>query len=233
MGSGNWITPAAILTFCACAAGAWLSDQRGAAFLFLVLVAFFLILAGYGRYRRAAASETGPADPSREWKAPGGFRAGEVGVFRYSPGALKVMKVISALSTLFSPIIFLASSPRPSGIDLIGLSAFGVCFFMCFYLAYLACKAYSIDVQSEAVVVHGLIKSHTYSFSSIGAISLLEGSGRGPKYVLALYDKANKQLRLISDGVDNFDQLVALIKKRSFEEGIPYRFRDMWGRWSR
>ena len=152
MGSGNWITPAAILTFCACAASAWLSDQRGAAFLFLALVAFFLILAAYGRYRRAATSETGPADPPRKWKAPDGSEAGE-GVFRYSLRA--PMKVISALSTLFAPIFFLASSPRPGGTDLIGLSAFEVCFFMCFYLAYLACKAYSLDVQAEVVVIHG------------------------------------------------------------------------------
>jgi len=109
----------------------------------------------------------------------------------------------------------------------------GVCFFLCFYLGYLACKAYSVEVQAEAVVVHGLIKSRTYSFSSMGAISLLEGGGRGPRYVLALYDKANKQLRLIGDGVANFEGLVALMKKRSFEEGISYRFRDRWGCWSK
>ena len=233
MESGKWITLAASLTFFACAAGAWINGQQGAAFLLLGLVIPLLILDGYGRYRRAAAPGAGPADPSREWKTAGGSCAGEVGVFRYSQGALNLMKVLVALSALFAPVIYLASSPRPTGTGLIGLSALGVCFFLCFYLGYLACKAYSVEVQAEAVVVHGLIKSRTYSFSSMGAISLLEGGGRGPRYVLALYDKANKQLRLIGDGVANFEGLVALMKKRSFEEGISYRFRDRWGCWSK
>ncbi len=39
MESEKWVMPACTLSFCLCAAGAWLDDQQGAAYLFMVFVA--------------------------------------------------------------------------------------------------------------------------------------------------------------------------------------------------
>ena len=37
----------------------------------------------------------------------------------------------------------------------------------------------------------------------------------------------------IDDGFDGFQKYVTLMKKRCFEQGIPYRYRDMWGSWTK
>lgn len=234
MGNGKWVTPACILTFCLCAVGAWFDGQQSAAYLFACLVGFFLLLAVYARYRRKITPDSGPIDPSNDWHSDGEASAGEVGTFRYSPGTLLFVRGFAWLSTLLVPVIYVLSSPRPTGLQLIGLVLFGVTVFAGCYAGFLACNAFSIDVQAGAVVVNKLIKSRTYKFSSMGMVALLDcGGGRGPKYVLALYDKANRALWQIDTGIDEFEQFVALMKKRCFEEGVSYRYRDKWGCWTK
>jgi len=228
----KWIVPACLLTFFACAVAAWFDDQHGAAYLFLCIVGVCLFLAGYGRYRQISNADSGPLDPSHVWQTTSSTHSGEVETFRYSPGTITFIQVIAWLSTLVAPIIYLISSPRPVGVDLIWLGLFGAAFFACFYLGFLACKAYSVDIQADAIVIHGLIKSRAYNFSSFGKVALLESGGRGAKYVLAMYDKADRVLCQVDTGIDNFEQFVALMKKRSFEKGVPYRYRNMWGSWT-
>lgn len=234
MKSGNWVMAACILFFCLCAAGAWLDDQQGAAYLFMVFVAGSLALVGFARYKRKTTATTGPVDPSYDWPSSNDARACETGTFRYSQGTLTFLRATAWISTLVAPVIYLVSSPRPSGTDLVVLVLIGTAIFAVIYLVFLACRSYSIDVQADGVVVTKLTGARTYKFSMLGMVALLDcGGGRGPRYVLAVYDKANRMLWKIDDGFDGFQKYVTLMKKRCFEQGVTYRYRDMWGSWTR
>jgi hypothetical protein len=136
------------------------------------------------------------------------------------------------LPVLAGPAIYILSSPRPTGSDLAGLGAFEVLVVLAFYGAYRACVQYSIEVAPDSILVGGLFRKRVFPFSSLGKVALLESGGRGPRYVLALYDKRERQLCTLSNGVEGFEEMVALIKERAFAAGTPYRYRDMWGCWT-
>lgn len=234
MGAGKWVVPACVLFFCLCAAGAWRDDQQGASYLFIAFAAGSLALVGYGRYKKRATADSGPFDPSSDWPSSDDISAGELGTFRYSQGTLLFVRTAAWLSISLAPIIYVASSPKPEGVSLAGLFLFGAVVFTGFYLAYLACRAYSIDVQADAIVVNRLGRCSAYKFSSLGMVALLDGGGgRGARYVLAVYDKADRVLWKIDSGFDGFQKYVVLMKKRCFEEGVAYRYRDMWGNWTK
>lgn len=63
-------------------------------------------------------------------------------------------------------------------------------------------------------------------------MALLEGGGRGPKYVLTLYDKQGRRIDTFADTLEGFTELVALTKEYASVAGVPYRYRDMWGAWT-
>lgn len=234
MGAEKWVTPVCVLFFCLFAVGAWRADQQGAAYLFMVFVAGSLVLIAYGRYKRKTTAESDLFDPSNDWPTSADTHAGETGTFKYSRGSLILIKTIAWLSTLFMPVIFLVSSPRPEGIALFGIVLLGTAIFAALYLAFLACRAYSIDVQADTVVVNKLTGSRAYKFSSLGMVALLDsGGGRGAQYVLAVYDKTDRMLWKMDSGFDSFQSYVTLMKKRCFEQGITYRYRDMWGSWTK
>jgi hypothetical protein len=228
----KWGFSAGILFFCLCAVEAWRDGQPGAAFLFIGFVACILVLAGYGLYRKKITASCGPFDPSSNWLPSGNTRAGEVGTFRYSRVDLLLTKAAAWLSTPLAPAIYLVP-PRPEGVELMSLILFGTSIFTALYLMYLARKAYSIEIQADAVVVNELERSRAYKFSSFGMVALLDTGGKGTRYVLAVYDKADRVLWKIGDGMDGFQRYVTLMKKRCFEEGITYRYRDMWGSWTK
>jgi hypothetical protein len=200
----------------------------------MVIVAGSLALVGYSRYKRKTSAGSGPVDPSYDWPSSDYAGAEETGTFKYSRGTLMFLRAAVWASSLFAPVIYLVSSPRPKGAELAVVVLFGAAIFVAFYLAFLACRAYFIDVQVDGVVVNRLIGTRAYEFSTIGMVALLDsGGGRGPKYVLAVYDKADRMLWKIDDGFDGFQKYVTLMKKRCFEQGIPYRYRDMWGSWTK
>lgn len=233
MGSGKWIVPASILVFCLCAVGAWLDDQQGAAYLFVAIVAGSLAMVGCARYKRKITASSGPVDPSYDWPSSNDAGAGETGTFKYSPGTLVFLRALAWVSSLFAPVIYLVSSPRPKGVYLVVLALIGTISFAAIYLTFLACRAYSIDVQADGVVVNKLMRARAYKFSTLAMVALLDcGGGRGPKYVLVVYDKADRVLWKVDDSLDGFQKCVTLMKKRCLEEGITYRYRDMWGSWT-
>lgn len=153
-------------------------------------------------------------------------------VFRYSRTTLVVLGWFSPLPTLVGPAIYFLSSPRPTGGDLAGLGALEVVAVLAFYGAYRACATYLVEVTPDSIKVNGLLRQREFRFSSLGKVALLEGGGRGPNYVLALYDKKDRPICKISSEVEQFEEMVALVKEHAFAAGTPYRYRDMWGSWT-
>lgn len=209
------------------------SEQPGAGYLFIALLGFFVALFLYQAYRRKKTAAEGPPDPSAYWRAGTEPRGGRgVTSFGYSRGTLVFLRYFTLLPLLFGPAIYLLSSPRPTGVDLLGLAGFEIFVVLAFYMGYRACVAYSIKVTPDSILINGLFRQREFLFSSLGKVALLEGGGRGPRYVLALYDQKEKQLCALSNGVERFEEMVALIKEAAFAAGTPYRYRDMWGCWT-
>ena len=211
----------------------WLSGQQSAGYVFFALVGFQLLGLAFQMYQQRTAPAGGPPDPSAQWSRNARTSHGERATsFRYSKGTLVLLRCIALLSSLTGPVIYFLGFPRPTAGDLAGLAAVEVLVVLAFYGAYRAGGAYSIEVTPDAIRVSGLFRLREFPFSSLGKIALLEGGGRGPLYVLALYDKKEKQICSLSDGVERFQEMVALIKEYAFAAGTPYRYRDMWGCWT-
>jgi hypothetical protein len=209
-----------------------MQGQRGASVLSLILLAFFCGLFAYQRYRQRAAPPGGPPDPSAHWIAGDNRRSNEVMVFRYSPGSIKAVRIVMLLSLLPGFIIYAVSRSRPVGAELGFFIPFFVALFGVAYLAYKACEKYAVEVNDTEIVHYRLRAPLKYPFASLGSVALLEGGGRGPKYVLALFDQKGKCMDQFADTLDGFNELVALVKRRAAEVGVKYRYRDMWGSWT-
>lgn len=233
MSSEKLLSGVGLAAFVGAGVVAWMSGQQDAGYLFFALVGIFVVGFLYQAYRHRSAPKEGPPDPSSRWstnvEANDWDRATS---FTYSRGLLAALRYFVLLPALIGPAIYFLSSPRPAGAGLAGLAAFEVLVVLAFYIGYRACAAYSIEVTGDAITVISLFRKREFHFSSLGKVALLEGGGRGPRYVLALYDREGQQACLLSDGVDGFEQMVALVKEYAFASGTPYRYRDMWGCWT-
>lgn len=231
--SERWLSAACLAVFGVAGIMAWLEGQHGAGYGFFALEGLFLLGFSYQVYRQRNTPEGGPPDPSEQWSRNSGAAHNErTKAFAYSRTILAVLRWFAPLSALFGPVIYFLSFPRPTGGDFIGLAAFEILVVLAFYVAYRACATYSIEVAPDSIKVNGLFRQKDFPFSLLGKVALLESGGRGPRYVLALYDKREKQICLLSNGVEGFEEMVALIKERAFAACTPYRYRDMWGCWT-
>lgn len=231
--SEKWLSALCSVGLAGAGAAAWLSGQQGAGYVFFALIGLLLVGLAYQAYRRRTAPHGGPPDPSAQWSrdARAAHRQ-QATTFRYSKTTLVVLRWLWPLSALAGPAIYFLSTPRPTGGDLAGLGAFEAVVVLAFYGGYRACATYLIEITPDVIRVNGLYRRKELLFSSLGKVALLEGGGRGPRYVLALYDKQGKQLCTLNDGVEHFEDMVALAKEYAFAAGTPYRYRDMWGVWT-
>jgi hypothetical protein len=204
----------------------------GSGFLFLGVAALLLALFVYGLLRQRRVAPEGPPDPSTQWRLAIGIADRGDCMFRYSSGSIWAARIVALISLLFGPAIYFASSPRPSGSELYGLGIFFMLFSGAFFLVVRACERFGVEVTRTEIVHHRLRSPLTYSFQALGSIALLEGSGRGPNYLLALYDPQGRCVDQFASTLDGFENLVALVKERAFENGLKYRYRDMWGSWT-
>ena len=233
MASEKWIVTLVLVGLTGAGVASWLSGQQSAGYIFFALAGFQLLGLAFQAYQQRTAPASGPPDPSAQWSRNARTSHGERATsFRYSKGTLVLLRRIALLSSLTGPAIYFLSFPRPTAGDLAGLAAVEVLVVLAFYGGYRACAAYLIEVTPDSIRVSGLFRQREFPFSSLGKIALLEGGGRGPLYVLALCDMKERQVCSLSGGVERFEEMVALIKEYAFAAGTPYRYRDIWGRWT-
>lgn len=231
--SEKWLSALCVTGLGGAGVVAWLEGQRSAGYLFFALAGLILLVFAYQAYRQRTTPAGGPPDPSVQWSGNFGADHNDRTVtFRYSKATLVLMRCIVFLSALSGPAIYFLSSPRPAGNDLAALGAFEVLLVLAFYGAYRACATYWIEVAPDIIRVNGLFRQRAFPFSSLGKVALLEGGGRGPRYVVALYDRQEKPVRKLSSEVAGFEEMVALIRERAFAAGTPYCYRDKWGCWT-
>ena len=224
---------AGFIAFGALALGAYFQGDHRTFVLALLVIGFFCCLFAYQWFRQRQTPSGGPPDPSVHW-APNKSRPdNDVLVFRYSPGAILTVRICALLMMLPGFVVYVVTKPRPMGTELFVFIVFWTAFFGVFFLLYEACKKYVVEVSSVEIVHYRLRAPLRYPFSSLGSVALLDsGGGRGPTYVLALFDQRGRKVDQFADTLDGFNEMVALVKQRAAEAGVKYRYRDMWGSWT-
>ena len=227
---------ALISAFVVCGAlgiGSYVRGDHVTWILMSLLLALFLALFAYQAYRRHTTPSEGPPDPSAGWVHIGRGTSSDAQVFRYSRGTLLMARIVVLASLLPGFVIYAVTKPHPVGAELYWFIAMWICVFGAFYLGLVACEKYAVEVTDTEIVHHRMRRPRRYPFVALGSVALLEGGGRGPKYVLALLDKRGTVLDQFADTLEHFEELVALVKTRAAAAGVNYRYRDMWGSWTK
>lgn len=216
-----------------CSLGAWRSLQGDdAGFLLLGLAAVAIGLGAVAFVHRRRLPRAGPPDPSVSW--PLTMPAdGAVYGFVYPRGVIWVARGVFGMSVLAMPMIYATGNYRPVGADFWWMVVFAAVSSVGFLLWTLACERYRVEVGAEGLIHYRLRRPLRHPFEAMGSVALLQGGGRGSMYVLALYDKRGRCIDTFADTLEGFTDLVALTKEYAFAAGVPYRYRDRWGAWTR
>ena len=201
--------------------------------LFFAMGVFFVAIFVYGLVHKRRMPVDGPPDPSLQWRLPAGAADEGDRMYRYSKGTILAIWICAWASVLLGVVVYVLSRPGPSGTELYTFALFWIVISGCFFVVVVACKRYAVEVTHTEIVHHRLRGSLRYAYRDLGSIALLQGSGRGAQYVLAIYDPCGRCVDQFANTLDDFEDLVALVKVRAFEVSLPYRYRDMWGAWTK
>lgn len=217
-----------------CGLGAWAyHDGDGSAPVIFAMIAIFAALFVYGLIHKRGMPDVGPPDPSAQWRLSAGAADEAEWVYRYSRGMIVIVQVCAWSSVLLGLAVYVLSRPGFSGVERYTFALPWIGFSSCFFVAVEACKRYAVEVTHTEIVHHRVRKSLRFAYQNLGSVALLQGSGRGAQYVLAIFDTQGRCVDQFANTLDDFEGLVALVKLRAFEVGLPYSYRDRWGAWTK
>jgi hypothetical protein len=152
---------------------------------------------------------------------------GEVQVFRYTAIVARAYMIgppllgIAAYLVTFGPTL----SPSVESPSAVGISILSVCLLSLVGIWY---RSFSITVNGCAVSVRSIFRNTTAQFSEIQKILVTGSPGR----TLVVTDKSGKRVLSAYDDLQDFADLVYLLKSKSAQYHVEARIRDRWGRWS-
>ncbi|WP_109127393.1 hypothetical protein [Dyella sp. C11] len=94
---------------------------------------------------------------------------------------------------------------------------------------YVYCLRYRIVATDEALVVHGLVFTHSIPYRNIREVVLKDSQGRGAQ--LELFDNRGKRILTATDSFDYLG-ICGVVRTRAAKYGVLYRHRDAWGKWA-
>lgn len=150
--------------------------------------------------------------------------------FRYSRSTVALFRWLIPCPAIFLSAVYLLTRHSRSALP------FGACLFLLIgattacALIYASVTRRCVRVTHSHVHIQELFSARDIPFSEISEVNLLQG-GKAPP-VLKLLDRSHKTLAAIGGSLENFESLTTLIKERAATAGAPYRYRDMWGRWT-
>ncbi len=212
------------------AVGGYLRGERVAVAIPLAILAFIALTEIYHRYRRRTSPPEGPPDPSYDWdrdlKEPD---RSPVQVFRYDKATLAALLVGMALYPLLPAAFYIVSIPHPTGIGLLACILAGVLPTLGILLCYMSYRKFSVEVHASYLAITGLRATRRIDFSTVANTRLFKGFGRGPAYILTLFDAAGKPIIKFTPDIVAFKQLTVLVKNETIIAGGKYRYVDVWG----
>ena len=119
---------------------------------------------------------------------------------------------------------------EPHGIGLFIFIAIFTSLSIAYIFFYLSAKKYYVEIDDKTIRVGGLRPERVIRFADIRKIELTQGTNN----VSALYvfDGNNRRLLKVWSTIQDFMRLVYLIKQRTRGNGVLYRERNKWGKWT-
>jgi hypothetical protein len=152
---------------------------------------------------------------------------GEVQVFRYTaivawayilgPPLLGIVGYLLAYGPTLSPSVESKSA--------MAVAILSACLLMLVGLWY---RSFSITVSGSTICIRSIFRTTTAQFSDLEKI-LVTGS---PAKTLVVIDKTGKRVFSAYDDLQDFADLIYLLKSNSAQYNVEARIKDQWGRWS-
>jgi len=152
-------------------------------------------------------------------------------IYRYPSSIVWVIfgGVVFCLLVPFVVYFFATPDRHPSQLcipvavfgSLAGLFAWGYLYYRKFYIV----------ISGDAVCVGGLSGTREATLTDVTRFALIEG-GKGGRE-LSVYDGRGALILKASSTIQDFDDLVAVIRRRIRGHKVLYEYRDKWGKWTR
>jgi hypothetical protein len=153
-----------------------------------------------------------------------------VEVFRYPTlyqYFLCVMFGVFAAAGMYTAVLHPARNAAPWEAA-VSITVFGALCALCLYGLSLA-RWYRIVVSESSVVVHKIGGAVEFTFDQVRGLTVLRGH-RGAKDLHVL-DQEGRLLLSVGRTIQDFDELVSLIRSRCRNRAVVFRERDSLGNW--
>lgn len=154
-------------------------------------------------------------------------REGELHVFRYSPIvawayiagplSLGVVAYVTAYGLTLSPAVESRTAVAISVLSVGLLSLVGIWY-----------RSFSITVDPNGVLTRSIFRQTAANFSELRRI-VVTGY---PARTLVVVDNSGKRVLSAYDDLQDFGELVYLLKLKSAKYHVEAKIRDQWGKWS-
>jgi hypothetical protein len=89
-------------------------------------------------------------------------------------------------------------------------------------------RSFSITVSGSAISIRSIFRTSTAQFSELQKILVTGNPGK----TLVVIDRAGKRVFSAYDDLQDFADLVYLLKSKAAQYNVEARIKDRWGRWS-
>jgi hypothetical protein len=106
----------------------------------------------------------------------------------------------------------------------LALAVLSVCLLSLVGIGY---RSFSITISGSEISVRSIFRNSTVQFSELQKILVTGNSGR----TLVVIDKNGKRVLSAYDDLQDFSDLIYLLKAKSAQYNVEARRKDRWGRW--
>jgi hypothetical protein len=151
-------------------------------------------------------------------------------LFRYPSMLLTVIGMLTPAYGLMGAFIYSRYPQGPSKMSLLRLAAVFGLFIVGNSLVYLYLRSFSVEITDTLLTVRSFIGIRSVRFADVRTVCCIAGRRGGAE--LRLLGSGDRQLFKIGSTIQDFDELVTLIRNNSQMRGVRLRECDRSGRWS-
>jgi hypothetical protein len=152
---------------------------------------------------------------------------GDVQVFRYTAIAAWAYIVGPPLLGIVAYLLAYGPTLSPS-VESRGAVAVAIVSICLFSLVGVWYRSFSITVSGSAISIRSIFRTSTAQFSELQKILVTGNPGK----TLVVIDRAGKRVFSAYGNLQDFADLVYLLKSNTTKYNVEARIKDRWGRWS-
>lgn len=155
-----------------------------------------------------------------------------VEIFRFQSALVWAIFCVAPVWMLCGAFIYSTYPPGlPNGIQLYFLITMFTVPPVGYVLAYLYAKKFYIEIDDRCIRIGGLRQERSIPYGDIRKIVLVQGAKGSME--LSLFDARDQRILKASNSLQDFMNLVDLIKEHTRDNEVLIKYRDKWGKWSR